>query len=290
MPAHCPHDDGGICSLCEALVDALIAIDRAYGFSSMKNKPDYKLFGSVVPAVTSVVKRFDDKEGLLYWAWKQGTQGIDFRETRDDAGLIGDVAHGIIQDFIRSTMTIGPSGFKAPPISMICKRFRVSEELACAGEQRWNKWLDWYLGGGNRFRFLESELRLVSEAHGYGGTLDCIAEEGGKLVLLDWKTGKSVHDSFLHQIAAYAILYEEHFGKCPEEWIIVHIPAIGKAKEVRIKSTVFDYAKHTFLVMLKLFKSVNVKKWSEEDAPSKIKESKAGTGRGRGSRKATSRT
>lgn len=44
----------------------------------------------------------------------------------------------------------------------------------------------------NGLRVLEVEAFMIHETLGYGGTCDLIAEIGGEVWLLDWKTGKSV--------------------------------------------------------------------------------------------------
>ena len=62
-----------------------------------------------------------------------------------------------------------------------------------------------------KVRPLEVEAYLINEALGYGGTLDLVAEIGGEVWLLDWKTSKSVawpdgrvYDEMRYQLAAYA--------------------------------------------------------------------------------------
>lgn len=61
------------------------------------------------------------------------------------------------------------------------------------------------------FRVIEVEAFLIHATHGYGGTLDLIAEIDGEVWLLDWKTGKSVaspsgevYRDHRLQLAAYA--------------------------------------------------------------------------------------
>jgi len=60
-------------------------------------------------------------------------------------------------------------------------------------------------------RPLEVEAYLINETLGYGGTCDLVAEIGGEIWLLDWKTSKSVADArgrvwdeMRLQLAAYA--------------------------------------------------------------------------------------
>ena len=81
------------------------------------------------------------------------------------------------------------------------------DEAAVAGARAWLN--DQATQHG--LRPLEVEAFLISETHGYGGTLDLIAELDGETWLLDWKTGKSVawpsgdvYSDHRLQLAAYA--------------------------------------------------------------------------------------
>jgi hypothetical protein len=59
------------------------------------------------------------------------------------------------------------------------------------------------------------ERRIFSRRFRYSGTLDCLVFIGQgsdrKLVLIDWKTGKSIYPEFRLQTAAYVHAYEEEF-------------------------------------------------------------------------------
>ena len=41
--------------------------------------------GVRVPSVTTVISRFKEAGALMYWAWNEGKEGRDYRETRDAA-------------------------------------------------------------------------------------------------------------------------------------------------------------------------------------------------------------
>lgn len=81
------------------------------------------------------------------------------------------------------------------------------DEAAVAGARAWLN--DQATNHG--LRPLEVEAYLISETHGYGGTLDLIAEIDGETYLIDWKSGKSVawpsgevYEDHRLQLAAYA--------------------------------------------------------------------------------------
>jgi len=56
-----------------------------------------------IPGCTTVIGRFKESGGLIYWAWDQGRQGLDFRETRDKAADAGTLAHAMVEADIRGT-------------------------------------------------------------------------------------------------------------------------------------------------------------------------------------------
>lgn len=72
------------------------------------------------------------------------------------------------------------------------------------------------------------ERKVYSRRHRYSGTLDCIARDSnGKLVLLDWKTSKSIYAEFRLQTAAYVKAWEEETGQEIDRRIIVRIGEDG---------------------------------------------------------------
>ena len=46
----------------------------------------YELDGRLLPGTTTIIGKFKNSGALIHWAWKQGMDGIDYRETRDQAG------------------------------------------------------------------------------------------------------------------------------------------------------------------------------------------------------------
>lgn len=55
------------------------------------------------------------------------------------------------------------------------------------------------------------ERRIYSRRNRYSGTFDLLADINGVLVLIDWKTGRSIYPEFRLQTAAYCKAYEEEF-------------------------------------------------------------------------------
>ena len=134
------------------------------------------------------------KNGLMYWAWEQGRDGKDFRDTKQAAADAGTIAHLRIEADIKGIEPVIP---EAP--DEIQKK-----ALNCyLNFMHWKETVN--------FKPLKSELTLVSEVNQYGGTIDCIAEIQGKPCLFDWKSSNGVHEEYLIQLSAYQKVYEENF-------------------------------------------------------------------------------
>ncbi|NQT23270.1 MAG: PD-(D/E)XK nuclease family protein [Candidatus Omnitrophica bacterium] len=66
----------------------------------------------------------------------------------------------------------------------------------------------------------KAEIKLTSEKYKFNGTMDCLAEIDGTLIMADWKTGKNrkertkpdIYDEHLYQVSAYVMAYNEQEG------------------------------------------------------------------------------
>jgi hypothetical protein len=70
---------------------------------------------------------------------------------------------------------------------------------------------------------IASEKILFSREHGYAGTADLIGTLGGRLALLDTKTGRGVYPEYKLQLAAYAVAWGEMSGHFPEVCLNLHV-------------------------------------------------------------------
>ena len=73
----------------------------------------------------------------------------------------------------------------------------------------WNAYCDWR--DMTKLKPVSAELTLVSETHGFGGTLDSVEVTSGTY-LADWKTG-ALYPDHLIQMAGYVILWEENMSQ-----------------------------------------------------------------------------
>ena len=133
---------------------------------------------------------------LIAWTRKHCLNGKDSREMFKEAGLIGTLAHSLIEKFVRDV-------YDSDKDEVV---FNIEEHSTETYTQANNaflgfcRWLDTKKG---KVCFVETELQMVSDKYGYGGTCDAMCYIDGKLWLVDYKTSNNVYDSHYIQVAAY---------------------------------------------------------------------------------------
>lgn len=164
----------------------------------------YKVNGKRVPSVTTVLGKYKDPSGLLFWAWNEGIEGRDFRQTRDKAAGLGTVVHAMIDDDIHGRNT-SLEDHLTPERMAELGDMEESDIVArtTSGFDAYKQWRD-----GSKLEIVETERSMVSYEHAFGGTPDAIGIVNGSLCLLDWKTSNKIYPDYIKQLAAYVHLYE----------------------------------------------------------------------------------
>jgi hypothetical protein len=132
----------------------------------------------------------------MFWAWNCGKEGKDFREERDKAADSGTLAHAAVEAWVKR------------------------EDFAFTGEpsvvERAQKAYGAFLEWAEQTKLVvdKTELPLVSEKYGFGGTFDAILIKS-KRAMGDWKSSNGIYGEYLAQLAAYGILWEENFPDEP---------------------------------------------------------------------------
>ena len=152
--------------------------------------------GKRLPSVTTIISRFKDSGGLLYWANNAGLDGLTLEQAWAPAATAGTMAHDLVEAYI--------NGRDLPELAgdpdVIAK--------AHAAFDVYKRWQDM-----TKLEVRHTEVSLVSEVHRFGGRLDAIGQVANQLVLVDWKTSNSVYADYLYQLAAYGLLWEEKIGR-----------------------------------------------------------------------------
>ena len=179
-------------------------------------KKGYWIGNKRLPSVTTILGRFKDSGGLLFWAFQQGLeQGTEIErgerekanlyEKRDDAGTAGTLAHEMGEAYVN----------KDDHMALLKG---VNKELAQQALNAFQTFREWH--ENNKIEIISEwqEIQMVSDKYHFGGTPDAIGRNvNGDLVLLDWKTSNSVYSDYLLQLSAYKALWEENYPDRPIE-------------------------------------------------------------------------
>ena len=94
-------------------------------------------------------------------------------------------------------------------------------------------WLERYLKNGAGKP--KTEIKLFSKTHRVMGIIDAVFIDNGRIVLLDYKTGKKneITQDIKVQLAIYALLYREKYGSMPD---IVAIDFLKHQEEKRFRA------------------------------------------------------
>jgi hypothetical protein len=206
----------------------------------MATQPYKDSSGRRIPSVTTVISRFKESGGLLYWANQQGLEGKTLDDARHEATTPGTIGHQMVEAHIHGRayhVDEGPND--------LLEKARAAFAAYIAWEQM------------TAISFRHTEVPLTSGKHRFGGTLDAIGLIGNELVLCDWKCANAVYADYLYQLAAYKILWEENY---PEHLIAGGFHLCRFSKEQGDFSHHFfpslDEEAETFLLMRSLYDRV----------------------------------
>jgi hypothetical protein len=188
-------------------------------------KKGYFVGGQKVPGVTTIIGRFKDSGGLLFWAFEQGKAAERgeinaLYDKRDEAAEAGTLAHSLVEANIHGDPIPDLSAYPA--------------EITAQAKQGYENYLRWQ--DDNKIEIVKQEMELVSAVHLFGGCPDAIGKDSrGALCILDWKTSNGVYQDYLIQIAAYNQLWLENN---PNE------PLTGGFHLLRFSKEHADFAHH----------------------------------------------
>lgn len=174
--------------------------------------------GEIVPGVTTIIdsQLGWNKRVLIQWARREALAGRDPDKLLSQAGDIGGAVHALIEAHIKSII-------QAEKIKPDLGRY-TAEDIDKA-ETAFLAFLDWEKH--HNLTYLESEKRVVSEIHRYGGTIDILAQTDDMLWLIDPKSSKGIYNEFILQVVAYdhANTEMDGTGKLVDE---IHLLHLGK--------------------------------------------------------------
>ena len=154
----------------------------------------YTSDGSLVPGVTTVVRVLGfNTDVLVRWANKEGLAGRDTNKIKDETAAIGSLAHLLIEAELKG---------EEPDLADFTENQfeRAQHALKAFHDWRQQRVLKPQL----------TEVSLVSEEFGFGGTIDCWGDLDGLPHLLDFKTARGVWLEHRIQVSAYWKLLKEN--------------------------------------------------------------------------------
>jgi len=150
-----------------------------------QGKKKEKFLGNFVSA-TTILNAYPTSEHLVRWIAENGFN--ESRAIRDAAGKRGTKIHLAIEGLLAG--------------GVLQEGDHTLEEWV-----KLKSFVDWY----NEYKpeIIATELAVFSKKERYAGRVDCIAKLFGEIYVIDWKSSKSIHESFPLQFSAYAKAIEE---------------------------------------------------------------------------------
>lgn len=178
-----------------------------------------------LPSVTTVIGvglGGYSKDALLHWAWKEGKEGRDYRQTRDKAATSGTIAHAMIENFLNGVV------YRLDDYAHMTDDGETLQQA----ESAYGAFQEWY--DDHHITVLEQEVSLSNDSMGYGGTFDALIDLDGVRTLADWKSSRDIYGSMVAQVGAYysliTALYEPEMW--PEQAVIVRVGKDGGLRQV----------------------------------------------------------
>ncbi len=160
-----------------------------------------------------------NKPGLVPWALKLVTGYLERHQIipkasdyyklyklalaeRDEAGEKGTIVHKKIEKFLAGNSV----------------EYTDDSEINNALDAFYS----WY--GENNVELIDTECIVYSPMYKYAGTFDALVRINDKVYLIDFKTSKSIYDTYIMQVVAYKQALEElggYFKKEGDEYVFI---------------------------------------------------------------------
>ncbi len=172
--------------------------------------------GEKIPGTHDPINRFMDRSALMIWAHRRGEQGLPLWGR--DAIDIGRTVHAMAD--------LDLKGRPDKEIGKVVSDAGLSRDDYDKAMRSFMQFRKWRIGC--HVQPIALEVSLVSEAHQYGGTPDCIALIDGKVALVEFKTSLKPFPDHLVAMAAHAALWNENHPDQPiEEFHWLGLPKDG---------------------------------------------------------------
>lgn len=183
------------------------------------NKHRYILDGKRVVGSTTVGATYPKGEGLIRWLIKQGIEEYDLKRKLTQASDIGKLVHHY-------------SYCEALKIPFDWSLVDDSPDAAIV--RRCLTQFDEWHGRNQEDEICFVEAVVGSPSLQVGGQIDKVVRRGDKMRVRDYKTGKRIYISALHQTVLYKLMLKE--------WHNIDIDELEVLKFSKDSESVFEYA------------------------------------------------
>lgn len=210
----------------------------------------YTIDGTEFPSVTTVLDCLGKGDALMHWAVGLATTYIrqnrglglsldelleraakNWMTAKNEAAGIGTEIHDLIELYIKEGQdAVG--------------KYRPEVTHGFLAFLQWEK--------DHGVKWLQSEMQIVSQVHGYAGTLDAICIYEGRPYVIDFKSSKGFYDTYGMQIAAYRKAAEE-MGHTVEGTGILRLDKTTGEPEFKDYSKDYDRDLTAFIKLLDFY-------------------------------------
>ena len=204
----------------------------------------YQIDGKNYPSITTVLG-VQKKEGLEKWRKAVGEEAANWEMGR--AARRGKATHTLVEQYlkgetpaIRDVLPLGLFRLMKPYLDQI-DNVQLSEEI------------------------------MYSNKLTIAGQVDCVADYNGKLSVIDFKTANKERkedwiENYYIQTCAYAIMYEELFGKRIEQLVILMAGEDGTMRSfIRNKKDFEKKLEESIKYFYKYYEELNKDKIKQKD-------------------------
>lgn len=194
----------------------------------------YTVDGQKIPSVTTILGVIN-KPGLPYWAAKLVAEEAVNHHSHWGARIdSGEHVDSIVSDLKRTPWTErDKAANRGTRIHAVLEAAATGDPTSCPPDLLPMAEHAINLLDNENIEPTYTEARLYNREHWYAGTADLIATIGNETWLLDWKSSRSLHDTYIMQLEAYAhadtIITDEDESPMPmiDRLGIIHISDTG---------------------------------------------------------------
>ncbi len=204
----------------------------------------YQIDGKNYPSITTVLG-VQKKEGLEKWRKAVGEEAANWEMGR--AARRGKATHTLVEQYLKGET---PAIRDVLPLGL----FRLMKP---------------YLDQIDNVQL--SEVIMYSHKLTIAGQVDCVADYNGKLSVIDFKTANKERkedwiENYYIQTCAYAIMYEELFGKRIEQLVILMAGEDGTMRSfIRDKKDFEPKLEESIKYFYKYYEKLNKDKIKQTD-------------------------